>query len=230
MTINPLNLIKSLIRWAVISGFSDDNTPFPVHKMEYMGRVADAVAWYPFGYHANPGANTLSLILAVNGDFENRVSLPGSPKERLDPLMPTPLAEGEVIMYHPATKSYIHFKADGDIEINSQKDVNVRVVGNALLDVEGNLTVDVEGAIVETAEANVTKVVTGGNDTVTADTIQRTANTEFNVDAPKIIIGDGSDDILLILADFIAIVDDNHFGGSWEGLAALTTRANNMRT
>jgi len=95
----------------------------------------------------HPGKDALCLMFAVDADPENRVMLPGSPQDRIDELLPTPLKEGEVLLYHPETKSFIHFLKDGTIDIDSQKDVNFRVVGNMLVDVEGNLTADVEGNI-----------------------------------------------------------------------------------
>ncbi len=144
---NPVNMIKSLIRWAVVNSLSSDDQDFPIHQIGYMGKTADAAAWYPYGYHANPGSETLALFFAVGANPENRVMMPGSPKERIDALMPTPLAEGEVVMYHPTTKSYVHFKANGDIEVDSQKDVNIRVVGNSKIDVQGNVDIDAGGTL-----------------------------------------------------------------------------------
>lgn len=142
-----VNMLKGILRWAIINAMSDDDKDFPIHQVAYMGKKGDAVAWYPFGYHANPGKETLSLMLAVGANSENRVVMPGSPKERIDPLMPTPLKEGEIIMFHPATKSYVHFLEDGSVEIDSQKDVNIRVAGNAKIDAQGNVDVDAAGTL-----------------------------------------------------------------------------------
>lgn len=146
---SPVNMIKHIIKWAVITAITSDDKDFPIHQIDYLDKIANAFAWYPFGFHANPGNTTLAVVLSVGGNSENRVVFPGSPKERLDVNgnMPTPLKEGEVVMYHPATKSYLHFLQDGTIDIDSQKDVNIRVAGNMLADVEGNLTADVEGIL-----------------------------------------------------------------------------------
>ncbi len=136
-----VNQIKSLIRLAVITAFSSDDKKFPIHQVEYMGKKADACAWYPYGYHANPGPEVLNLLFSVIGNAENRVMLPSSPKER-----PKPLVEGEVIFYNPTTQSFIHLKADGSIDINSKTDLNVTVAGNLVAAVEGNLDVNVAGS------------------------------------------------------------------------------------
>ncbi len=140
-------MLKGLVRLAVVSSFSSDDKAFPIHKIEYMGKVADAVAWYPYGFHANPGPDALAIFFAIGGNSESRVFLPGSPEDRIDDLLPTPLAENEVLLYHPPTKSYIHFKEDGTIDIDSQKDVNIRAIGNMVAAVEGNLDVDAKGTV-----------------------------------------------------------------------------------
>jgi hypothetical protein len=142
-----VNMLKALVRWSSISTFSKDNQSFPLHQVTYMGKSADAVAWYPFGYHANPGKDALCLMFAVDADPENRVMFPGSPQDRIDPLLPTPLKEGEVLIFHPETKSFIHFLKDGTIDIDSKKDVNIRVIGNMLADVTGKATIDATGTI-----------------------------------------------------------------------------------
>ncbi len=133
-------MLKGLVRLAVVSSFSSDDKVFPIHKIEYMGKVADAVAWYPFGFHANPGPDALSIFFAIGGNSESRIFFPGSPEDRIDDLLPTPLAENEVLLYHPPTKSYIHFKEDGTIDINSQKDVNITGADNVTVTAD-NVTI-----------------------------------------------------------------------------------------
>jgi phage gp45-like len=145
-------MIKSLIRWAVVTSLSDDDKDFPIHQVGYLGKAADAVAWYPFGFHANASEDSLALMFAVESNAENRVILPGSPKERLGGKMPTPLAEGEVIMYHPETKSYVHMKADGSIDVNVCKNLNLTVTGNVVADVEGAVSATVEGNVTVDSE------------------------------------------------------------------------------
>lgn len=231
-----IGMIKNLIRWAAITAPSADNKKFPLHQITYMGKNADCLAWYPFGYHANPGAATLALMLEANADPENRVMFPGSPKERIDDLLPTPLAEDEILLFHPPTKSYIHFKADGTIDIDSQKDVNIRAVGNMVVDVEGTLIVNVEGAVIkdyestvaETAEDDTTKVVTG-DDTVTAENIYRVASTRFSIDANEIVIGDGSDDLLWILSTLLGFMGTTLHPGQQSTLYGYRDRVDALR-
>ncbi len=137
---NIKNMIRSLLRWARTTKTGDDAGNFPVQQVGYLGKVGDSVMWFPYGMHANIPVDELVLMVSMQGNPEARVSIPGSPQKRVKPL-----AASEVVFFHPDTGSKLHFKANGDIEISSQKDVNVLVAGNALVDVEGNLTADVEG-------------------------------------------------------------------------------------
>jgi len=116
-----VNMLKGLIRWAVVGAFSDDDKDFPIHQVKYMGKVSDAVAWYPFGYHANPGKDALSIMISMGSNPENKVILPGSPKERLGSELPTPLEKGEVLIFHPESEAFVHFTKDGVIKMKADK-------------------------------------------------------------------------------------------------------------
>jgi hypothetical protein len=148
-------MLKNLIRWAVITAIADDTQNYPIHQIGYQDKNSDCLAWYPYGFHANPGADTMALFFSTGSNAENRVMFPGSPKDRLGGKMPTPLEEGEVVFYHPLTKSHIHLKRDGSIDVNSCKDVNLTVAGNIVADVEGNITADVEGDVTVDSEGSV---------------------------------------------------------------------------
>jgi phage gp45-like len=147
-------MIKSLLRWSVITAFSGDDKDFPTHQVTYIGKNADALSWYPYGFHANPGAGALALMIAVNGDPENRVVFPGSPKERGGTLLPTPLNPGEVLVYNPTTQSFIHMKLDGGIDIEATiSDINIKSSA-------GNVNVDAINAVVTTT--GITRIVAVG--------------------------------------------------------------------
>lgn len=121
MTSKVLRRLRGLIRWAKTTLDMDDTGDFPVHQTTYMGKVGDAVAWFPYGFHANIPAEELALIFALQGNPEARVSLPGSPTKRIK------VATGEVVVFHPSSGSKIHFKADGTIEITAPL---TKVIGN----------------------------------------------------------------------------------------------------
>lgn len=149
-------MLKNLIRWAVINAIADDTQQFPIHQVDYLGKTADATAWYPFGFHANPGSSTLALLFSLGSNAENRVALPGSPRERIKQL-----SGGEVVMYHPATGSKVHFKADGSIDMDVKVDLNVTVAGDMLADVGGDITLDAGGDLALIAGGNITAVAGG---------------------------------------------------------------------
>lgn len=150
-----VNMIKGLIRLTRIMGESSDDKKFPIHQVEYMGKLADAYAWYPFGYHANPGNDVLAIMLAVSSNSENRVIMPGSPEERLDDLLPTPLAEGEVLFFNPLTKSHIHLKANGDINVNSVG--KTTITGAGTVEIDGDTLVDLVAASIEASDGGSTE-------------------------------------------------------------------------
>jgi hypothetical protein len=89
-----------------------------VQQIEYYGKPTDSVAWWPFGYHAQAENDKPAVMVTFQGG--DHVHLPGSPEER-----PT-VADGENVVYHPSTPTTkIHFKANGDLDIESGTSVNV---------------------------------------------------------------------------------------------------------
>jgi phage gp45-like len=134
---NITNLIKGLLRWAIVTAISTDDQDFPKHQVSYLGKESDAIAWHPYGIHSNPGAEVLGLIVSLSGNSENKVILPGSPKERLHDSLPTPLGDGEILIYNPKTHSYVHFLASGSIAIVSKDDLNITVTGDANINSTG---------------------------------------------------------------------------------------------
>lgn len=131
---SPVNMIKSLLRWASVSRTGDDSGNRPVQQVTYMGKVGDALAWFPYGYHAVVPEDELVLLLSMQGNPEARVMLPGSPT-----LRPR-IASDEVVVYHPPTGSKIHFRSDGDIEV-SGVDLRVTTGGDVTVTSDGDIDV-----------------------------------------------------------------------------------------
>jgi hypothetical protein len=156
-----VNMLKSIVRWAVVALWSGDTGDFPIHKITYMGKVADATAWYPYGYHANPSVDALGLMFSVNGDPENRVIFPGSPKERNGTLLPTPLLAGEVLLYHPITQSFVHLKLDGNIDVQASGGVNVTAVAGDV-SVLASANVDITAINATLTTAGITQINSTG--------------------------------------------------------------------
>lgn len=130
--------IKRTIRVCRATLAGDESTTFAQQQVEYLGKTADAVIIFPYGFHAVAPADTLGLLFAQMGNPEALIRMPGFDRNR-----PTMVA-GEVAVYHPGTGSVILFKADGSVSVTSVVGVNVSapavsITGNATI--TGNLTV-----------------------------------------------------------------------------------------
>ena len=137
--------IKRLIRWGKITLPGDNSGQFPVQQITYLNKAANAVMWFPYGFHANVPPERLALLFSVQGNAEARVAFPGSPEDR-------PAAEpDEVIVFHPPSGSKIHFKTNGDIELVTTTKVKV---DTPLAEFTGD--VEVTGSVTVTEDLDVT--------------------------------------------------------------------------
>lgn len=149
-------VIRRLIRWAVVESAGGDTGGFPTQQVSYLGRAGKSAAWYPYGFHAVAEAGDLALLLAISGQTDSRAHLPGSPGKR------PPLKPGEVIVYHPKTKSWVYFKTDGSIEVVAKKDLIAKVTGSANVTAGVGATVTAPTiSLVGAVTVNGTLVVTG---------------------------------------------------------------------
>lgn len=144
------NMIKNLIRRALVTLDGTDDKDFPVQQITYLGKAADCEMIMPYGVHANLPANgeVIVTMFSVMGEEDNRVGMGYTPK-----LRPKNTPAGEVIFYHPIAGSKIHFKNNGDINVDVigdngdlnvtiKKDLNIIVAGDASISVAGNALVD----------------------------------------------------------------------------------------
>lgn len=125
--------IRNLLKWGRVSRPGDDVADIPVQQVSYLGKVADAVMWFPFGFHANVPADELAVLMALQGNPEARIGLPGSPQSR-----PRVVA-GEVVVYHPSTGASLKFNSDGTITITS---IGVLTINAPQVTMNGNLFVN----------------------------------------------------------------------------------------
>lgn len=117
-------MLSKIEKWVQILLPSKEDKDFPVHQVTYNGKTGNAIAWYMYGWFANPPSGTLARMARINSHGEQRVISPDAPKNR-------PAAEAtECGMFHPETGTKIHLKANGDIEVSSTSDVTITVVGN----------------------------------------------------------------------------------------------------
>lgn len=126
-----------MFRWARVTAARVDNEQFPVHQIEYLGKVANCFIVFPYGMDANVDADALALLMTVQGANGSKAAIAGSPQDR-----PKNLAAGEVVFYHPGTGSLIHFRANGDLDINTIKDAQGNLnITTTSVNITGDLNV-----------------------------------------------------------------------------------------
>lgn len=127
-----MNRLKSIIRLGATDNSVSERGGLPIQKVFYLGKSAESVILFPYGMHARPKPNWLSLIFTYGARSENRWHMVTSAEKR-----PTDLKEGEVVFYHPATMAEIRLKSDGTIEATTslfKVNGNLQVTGTSTLE------------------------------------------------------------------------------------------------
>jgi len=107
--------MRFLSNWlAYITKKGDESKSFPIQQFEMNGRVGDAYVVSPYGVHAN----------LIEGQPALNMSPDGTILMGIDPIGRIKVEAGEVVFYHPITKSKIHFKNNKDIDIETETDIN----------------------------------------------------------------------------------------------------------
>lgn len=125
------NIIQNLIKLGVVTLPGDDLGQFNRTQVSYLGKTKKVTVFMPYGLDANLPANSLVLLFNVMGQEENIVGIGTDPANRFKGLAP-----GEVAVGSPKTGSKIYFKANGDIDVES--DGVVTLNGNSEPLVRGN--------------------------------------------------------------------------------------------
>ena len=102
-------MLRDIIKLCRVSLSGKDDGRLPIQQVSYMGKTIDALVIMPYGTHANLPVDTLGTVFACNADDGNLHVLPTVQDKRIKDLAP-----GEFIVYHPETKSFIHFKNDSE--------------------------------------------------------------------------------------------------------------------
>lgn len=110
---------KNTIRYAKLSGDTENGGAVNKQRVEYFGKTADSVILFPYGVLANVPPENLGVMLAVQDNSDNRITMPMDVK-----ALPT-LEAGDVAVYSPVSKSIITIKASGDIEITGNDTINI---------------------------------------------------------------------------------------------------------
>ena len=124
--------VSGIVRRSQITRVSGDVNSFQTAQISYMGRVSDTEILWPYGMYGNVPINSLCVTLAVNGQEENKVTLPSRSHKRIR----RNLKAGEVGIGNFNTQSEVFFDADGNILIISKGDLVVTVVGNVTINAQ----------------------------------------------------------------------------------------------
>ena len=143
------NKIINLIKLAFVSKTNKDDGDFPENQIKYMGKVADCTVIYPYGMGGQVPKGGLMVVFNIQGQEENQAGIPTLPEQRIKDMKDT-----ETWFGNPVAKSYIHFKADGSVELN---------VTGATLTINAaetifNGNVKVKGDLIDKFESNATNM------------------------------------------------------------------------
>jgi len=170
-----ITFLRNLIKMATVDMASSDDGELPIQQILHNGKTTQAFILFPYGIHANLPPRALLTTFNIFGNEQNKVAMGGLPQERIKELK-----EGEVVFFHPLTKSKIHFKENGDIDIESIKDLNLltKNVNGQHENVDlatKNITINADGTIeISANELNLTANLNVTGDTVFAGKV--TAN------------------------------------------------------
>ncbi len=125
-----LILLRNLIKRAYISKEIINNSePYLKAQVTYFDKTTNAEMIFPYGMQAIPPKETIGLLLNILGYEDNLVFIPYAQNERFKIL----LAEGEVVIGSPKSSSYIYFKSNGEINIESKEKLTINVNGDVEL-------------------------------------------------------------------------------------------------
>jgi len=147
--------VNNLIKWGMVTLCGKDTGNYPKSQISYMEKVKDIVLALPLGFAVNPPEETLVLLMNAQGQEENMTGMPLGTDERIKPLK-----KGEVAIYNPITQSYVVFREDKSILIDSKENLDVIVAGAVNITVTGNANIKAANVNID---ASVTNLGVGGN-------------------------------------------------------------------
>ena len=115
--------LKDLLRWVLFTNANDNADGYPVQQVTYLGKMADTVVAMPYGFFANVPNDTLGVSLSIQGNADNRATIP------LDVKNWPQLQAGEVSIYNPVDGlAKVTLKEGGLVQINDT--VTIDALGN----------------------------------------------------------------------------------------------------
>ena len=116
-----MSKLTNLIKRAILTIASKDDTDFQTCQVSYLGKTKNINLVLPYGLFANPKENGLVLTFNIGANEENIAGIPYNPYIRFKDLK-----KGEVVVGNPHTQTKIHFKENGDIDIESNSTINIK--------------------------------------------------------------------------------------------------------
>ena len=157
---NILQRLKSIFKMAKVIG-SDDSVNLRDGWFSYEGKSdtnpQKGTLFTPYGVMHNPPAGSIAMLFAQNGLESNAIGIADDPKNRTLKN----LSEGEVAVGNYVTGSYVYFKENGDVLVNSVANTQVIVSGSASLTAGGDVTV-ISGGDVSVTVSNSVSFDVGG--------------------------------------------------------------------
>ncbi len=139
--------------WGRITG-KDAGKHFPQQQGQSLGRVGDTFPAQPYGLYANLPDGQLFKVLDADGQVVLGVTV----------KRPSGVEQAEVSLWHPGTGSLLHFKNNGDLNI----DTAVNKSGNLNINTT-NANIIASGDIVATAGGDVEMTCTNLTATASAN-------------------------------------------------------------
>lgn len=117
------------IKQAVVTAITDDLSPYPKGQCVHSGKPIKYTRLSPYGLDSNPPKDYHVLLISSQNQESIRLGIVSSMNNRK-----TGLKEGEFVLYNPLTGSFIFFKENGDIEVQSSRNVTITPQGSATID------------------------------------------------------------------------------------------------
>jgi hypothetical protein len=169
-----------MIKQGSVSNVTDDSNTYPRSQAAFNDKITDFLRVSPYGVESNPPLSSWVLLLSSQGQESVKVGMAADFLNRIKGLK-----AGEVRLHNTLTGSNLLLKENGDIEVDSQNDLNITVAGNTTITNTGNLIANVTGNMTSTVLGNMVSTVTGTT-TITSNIITATATVSANITAPAI--------------------------------------------
>lgn len=126
-----------------VSAKSDDSGSRPELVVSYQNRQIKTYPIYTYGYSCVPPVGqTQAVITQVAASDSNTISFASSPQIRFKNLQ-----EGEVKVGNYLTNSFVFFRRDSTIEINSTESVIIQAAESVTVNASDAVTVTASGAV-----------------------------------------------------------------------------------